>query len=203
MLFGAPVHAAAPTVLVVGDSLSTAYGISTADGWVALLEQRIAERGLPHRVVNASITGDTTSSGLGRMPRALRVHEPAAVIIELGGNDGLRGYPVERMRANLAGMIGLARDAGAAVVLVGVSIPPNYGHDYRREFRAVFESLADEYDLPLVSFAIEDVATVPGMLQDDGIHPTADAQPMMLDIIWPALERVLATDDGAYVSAGR
>lgn len=201
MLAGGPALAT-PTVLVVGDSLSTAYGIDQDEGWVALLEQRIAERGLPHRVVNASITGDTTTSGLGRMPRALRVHQPAAVIIELGGNDGLRGYPVERMRENLAGMIELARDAGAAVVLVGVSIPPNYGQDYRREFSAVYATLADEYDLPLVSFAIEDVATVPGMLQDDGIHPTAAAQSMMLDAIWPALAGTLSCGAVA-VSAGR
>jgi acyl-CoA thioesterase-1 len=151
-------------------------------------------------VVNASITGDTTSSGLGRLPRALRVHEPVAVIIQLGGNDGLRGYPVERMQANLAGMIQLAQDAGAGVLLVGVSIPPNYGQDYRREFRAVYESLADEYGVPLVSFAIEDVATQPGMLQDDGIHPTATAQSMMLDLVWSGMSCLLEPE-AAAVSA--
>ncbi len=178
-------------MLVVGDSLSTAYNLDPSDGWVTLLGQRIAERGLPHRVVNASITGDTTSSGLDRLPRALRVHQPDAVIIELGGNDGLRGLPVESVRANLAGMIEAARGAGAGVLLVSVSIPPNYGPEYRRRFRGVYETLAANYSVPLVSFAIEDVATRPGMLQDDGIHPTAAAQSLMLDIVWSGLEPLL------------
>lgn len=190
--FTLPVYAAAPTVLVVGDSLGAAYGLRPEQGWVALLGERITERGLPHRVVNASISGDTTQSGVARLPRALRVHQPDVVIIELGGNDGLRGYPLTEMRANLARMIEATQQAGAAAVLVGVTIPPNYGAPYRRGFSEVFTRLSDEYDVPLVVFAIEDVAEQGGMLQADGIHPTAAAQPWMADRVWPALEPLLS-----------
>lgn len=192
LLFVTPVLAGEPVVLVVGDSLGAAYGIDPRQGWVALLGERLTENGHPHRVVNASISGDTTGSGVARLPRALRVHGPTVVVIGLGGNDGLRGYPVADIRANLAAMIETSQRAGAGVVLVGVSIPPNYGHEYRRRFRAMYEELAEQYAVPLASFAIEDVASTPGMLQDDGIHPTAAAQPMMLELVWPGVVESLS-----------
>lgn len=182
-----PVQAEEPVVLVVGDSLSAAYGIDSDAGWVALLAARLREGGFPHRVVNASIVGDTTQGGVERLPRALRVHEPAVVIIELGGNDGLRGYPVPAVQANLDRMVRESRAAGAEVVLVAVTIPPNYGPVYRQQFSAMFREVAAVHGAPIVSFEIEEVAALPGMLQDDGIHPTAAAQPMMLDRVWAAL----------------
>ena len=184
----APVAATPPVVLVVGDSLSASYGVARAEGWVALLADRLGDG---CRVVNASISGDTTSSGAARLPRALQVHAPAVVILGLGGNDGLRGYPTAELRKNLATMLDQVRAAGARGVLVGVSLPPNYGPDYRRGFAAVYDALADEYGVPLVRFAIEDVADRPGMLQEDGIHPTAAAQPWMLDLVWAALQPLL------------
>jgi acyl-CoA thioesterase I len=190
MLAG-PVRADAPVVLVVGDSLSAAYGIDSRAGWVALLSDRLGEAGFPHRVINSSMSGDTTSSGVQRLPRTLEQHDPSVVILELGGNDGLRGYPVADIRANLASMIEASQDAGAAVIIVSVTIPPNYGRAYRTSFRTAYDELATEYGLPIVSFDIEEVAGQPGMLQDDGIHPTAAAQPMMMERIWCPLERVL------------
>lgn len=182
-----PVRAAEPVVLVVGDSLSAAYGIDSDAGWVTLLAERLQSEGHPHRVVNASIVGDTTQSGVERLPRALRVHQPAVVIIELGGNDGLRGYPVSATQANLSDMVQAAREAGAEVLLIAVTIPPNYGPVYRQQFSDMFRWVADSHDIPMVSFEIEEVAGQPGMLQDDGIHPTAAAQGFMLDRVWPAL----------------
>lgn len=178
-------------ILVIGDSLSAAYGIESRLGWVALLGDRLSEGGHLHRVVNASITGDTTRGGVQRLPRALSVHRPAIVILELGGNDGLRGIPIEEMRANLQAMIDLSEAAGAQVVLVEVSIPPNYGQVYRERFAAAFRDLSREHALPLAFLSIEEVAEMPGMLQPDGIHPTAAAQPLILDRIWPALEAKL------------
>lgn len=177
-----------PVVLVVGDSLSASYGMPPAEGWVALLAERLDDA---CRVVNASISGDTTSSGVSRLPRALRVHEPATVVIALGGNDGLRGYPLTELRQNLESMITDAQGAGADVMLVGVTLPPNYGPSYRTGFEAVYDELAAEHEVPLVRFSIEDVADRPGMLQDDGIHPTAAAQPWMLDLVWEALHPLL------------
>ena len=178
----------APVVLVVGDSLSASYGMPPAEGWVALLSERVGDA---CRVVNASISGDTTSSGAARLPRALRVHQPATVVLALGGNDGLRGYPLTELRANLESMIEDAEAAGADVVLVGVTLPPNYGPAYRTGFTEVYDDLAARHDAPLVRFSIEDVADRPGMLQDDGIHPTAAAQPWMLDLVWAALHPLL------------
>lgn len=178
-------------MLVVGDSLSASYGVPVGQGWVALLQRRLDAAGPACRVVNASISGDTTASGAARLPRALRVHQPSVVVIGLGGNDGLRGYPTQRMQSNLSTMIGAARGAGAEVLLIGVTIPPNYGPDYRRAFDRVYDELAAAHRVPLVRFAIEDVAGRPGMLQDDGVHPTAAAQPWMLDLVWPALRPLL------------
>lgn len=187
---GAPIALAAepPVVLVLGDSLSASYGVDPADGWVSLLAERVGDG---CRVVNASISGDTTSSGATRLPRALQVHRPAVVVIGLGGNDGLRGYPLDSLRTNLETMIADAAAAGAEVLLISVTLPPNYGPRYRDGFQAVYKALADAHGVPLVRFAIEDVADRPGMLQDDGVHPTAAAQPWMLDLVWEKLQPLL------------
>lgn len=183
--------ALAGTLLVVGDSISAAFGLDTRQGWVSLLEQRLAERGHAHRVVNASISGDTSSGGRARLPRLLAEHEPDWVLIELGGNDGLRGLPTAQLRQNLQAMIEDSRNAGAQVMLLGMRLPPNYGVRYTRAFEQVFAELADEYRLPWVPFFLEGVGGVEGMMQADGIHPTAEAQGCLLDNLWPVLEPLL------------
>ncbi len=186
-----------PTILVLGDSLSAGYGISRDESWTRLLQQRLSDSGLPYRVVNASISGDTTRGGLARLPRALNIHQPALVVIELGGNDGLRAIPPEEIRRNLGEMVRLSRERGAEVLLTGIVIPPNYGPDYTRKFREAFQQVSDEMDVPLTPFVLDDVALKPGMMQDDGIHPTAAAQPVILDTLWPWIEPLLgAGPDG-------
>ncbi len=180
-----------PVVLVVGDSLSAAYGIDLDDGWVRLLEQRLATENYPHRVVNGSISGDTSGGGLARLPALLDEYEPAVVILELGGNDGLRGFPIPAMRRNLAAMIEMSRDIGAEVLLVGMQIPPNYGQRYSQIFATTFPELATEYDVALVPFMLLHLATDPELMQADGIHPVASAQPQILDNIWPYLQPLL------------
>ena len=180
----------ARTVLVLGDSISAAYGIQREQGWVALLAERLAPHG--HSVVNASISGETTGGGLARLPGALAEHNPDVVIIELGGNDGLRGYPIKRMRGNLERMVQLSREAGSQPVLVGMQIPPNYGPRYTKAFRETFSNVAEQHDLPFVPFLLEDVALAgETMMQRDGIHPTAEAQPLLLDTLWPTLAALL------------
>ena len=177
----------APVILVLGDSISAAYGLSSAEGWVTLLQNRLRAQGYGHRVVNASVTGETTTGGLARLPRALSLHRPAIVVLELGGNDGLRGLPLETSRANLARMIELARAAGAQVLLLGMKMPPNYGPKYTTGFETIYATLAKQNRLPFVPFFLEKIALAPGMLQADGLHPTAAAQPAMLDAVWPTL----------------
>ena len=176
------------TILVVGDSLSAGFGIAMEDSWVSLLESRLHEKGYGYRVVNASISGDTTGGGLARLPRALSVHEPELVLIELGGNDGLRGTPIPVIRENLAGMIQLSRESGAKVILAGIQIPPNYGATYTEAFAKVYPDLATEYDVPLITFILDGVALNPDLMQADGIHPNADGQPRLLDNVWQVLE---------------
>jgi acyl-CoA thioesterase-1 len=185
-----------PTLLVLGDSISAAYGIQREAGWVQRLEQRLSEREPGWKVVNASVSGETTGGGLARLPAALEAHDPDVVVIELGGNDGLRGYPLQRIRANLERMVGLARDAGAAVLLVGMQIPPNYGPPYAQGFAALFAQVAESHDVPLVPFLLERVALEHGLMQEDGIHPTAEAQPLLLDTVWPHLEPLLQPAGG-------
>ncbi len=187
--------ASGSVILVVGDSLSAGYGIDPDEGWVALLGERLSAQDYGYRVVNASISGDTTRGGLARLPRALEVHEPDVVIIELGGNDGLRGQPVRGMRRNLAAMVRASRDAGARVLLTGIRIPENYGRAYADSFRAVYRELADELDIALVPFLLESIALRPELFLDDGIHPAADAQPLLLDAVWPHLEPLLTGAD--------
>lgn len=177
-----------PTLLVMGDSLSAAYGIEREEGWVSLLSERL--EGDAH-VVNASISGETTSGGAQRFADIIGQRQPDIVLLELGGNDGLRGLPPAQMQANLATMIEQSQDAGAQVLLLGIDIPPNYGQAYRDAFTGVYHSLAEEYDVALVPFLLEDVALDNTLMQSDGIHPTADAQPIILDNVWPALEPLL------------
>lgn len=178
-------------VLVLGDSLSAGYGIDPSRGWVALLERRLERRGEGYRVVNASISGDTTRGGVARLPLALDAHRPAVVIVELGGNDGLRGLDVAQMRANLSRMITLSRESGAEVLLVGMRIPPNYGRRYTEAFHAAYGELARKHRVALVPFMLDGVALDPALMQNDGVHPRVEGQPRILENIWPHLEPLL------------
>ena len=179
------------TVMVFGDSLSAAYGLSSQQGWVALLAERIARDKLDWRVVNASVSGETTAGGLRRLPVDLKRHRPSLVVIALGANDGLRGQPVAAARANLEGMIRAARAARAEPVLVGLMIPPNYGIDYAREFRELYPALAKKSRVPLVPFLLEGVAEHRELFQPDQLHPTAEAQARILDNVWSTLAPLL------------
>jgi acyl-CoA thioesterase-1 len=179
------------TLLVFGDSLSAAYGIAPRQGWVTLLAERIAKQGLPWKVVNASVSGETTAGGLRRLPEDLKRHQPEAVVIELGANDALRGQPVAAIRRNLEEMIRLVRAAHAEPVLVGLMIPPNYGIDYAAEFRGVYATLAREESLVLVPFLLEGLVDRADNFQADQVHPTAAAQPRILDTMWTTLEPLL------------
>ncbi len=187
--FGSLVQA--QTLLVVGDSISAAYGIDIGQGWVAQLQQRLDEKQLSYQVVNASISGDTTAGGRTRLPALLEQHQPLLTVIELGGNDGLRGLPLPGMKANLAAMVKMAREQGSRVVLLGMRIPPNYGPRYTEGFFQVYQQLAQELDVVVLDFLLEGVGAVDGMIQNDGIHPTAAAQPLLLDNAWPLIEAQL------------
>ncbi|MGE8498235.1 MAG: arylesterase [Pseudomonas sp.] len=183
--------ACAGTVLVVGDSISAAFGLDTRQGWVAMLEKRLQEQGFEHRVVNASISGDTTAGGLARLPALLAEHQPELVILELGGNDGLRGQPPAQLQQNLASMVDQSQKAGAKVLILGMRLPPNYGQRYTTAFAEVFPKVAEASGSALVPFVLEGIGGVPGMMQDDGIHPSVEAQSVLLDNVWPALEPML------------
>ena len=179
------------TILVLGDSLSAALGIRPEQGWVALLAQRLQAQGYGYQIVNASVSGETTSGGLERLPRALQLHQPGTVILELGANDGLRGLPVDETRENLAHMVRLSQAAGARVLLVGMRIPPNYGPRYTEQFARMVPELANHYHLPLVPFLLEKVALDPTRMQQDGMHPNARGEPPVLDTLWPYLKPLL------------
>ncbi len=179
------------TILVLGDSLSAALGIRPEQGWVALLGQRLQAQGYGYQIVNASVSGETTNGGLERLPRALQLHQPGTVILELGANDGLRGLPVDETRENLAHMVRLSQAAGARVLLVGMRIPPNYGPRYTEQFARMFPELANQYHLPLVPFLLEKVALDPTRMQQDGMHPNARGEPPVLDTLWPYLKPLL------------
>lgn len=184
----------ATVVLIVGDSLSAEYGLRRGSGWVALLEQRLNGEKNPIRVVNASISGDTTSGGRSRLPALLRAHQPGVVVIELGGNDALRGLPLDMTRDNLRAMVRASRQAGARVLLVGMEMPPNYGARYAEDFRQVFVDVARSEKVPLVPFFLKGVADGPdpvALFQPDRIHPNEAAQPIMLDNVWPRLRELL------------
>ena len=192
VLFALPSAASrTPVILVLGDSLSAAYGIAMDQGWVNLLQTRLRQQGYPHRVVNASISGDTSAGGLTRLPAALELHQPSILILELGANDGLRAQPVARLRENLDAMVSLGENTGAQTLLIGVLIPPNYGPVYTSRFRETYPQLAAKHSINLVPFLLEGVATDPALMQADGLHPTAAAQPRLLDNVWPKLEPLL------------
>lgn len=184
-------NAAAGTVLIVGDSISAGFGLDTRKGWVALLEQRLKSEGFDDTVVNASISGDTSAGGLARLPAALAAHKPEVVIIELGGNDGLRGQPPAQLQQNLASMIQQSRDSGAKVLLLGMQIPPNYGKRYVEAFNKVFGDVAQEKKVPLVPFFLEGVGGHPELMQADGLHPAVGAQDKLLENVWPSLKPLL------------
>ena len=187
-----PAYADTPAILVFGDSISAGYGLARVDrGWVALLQAKLKTEGYGDEVVNASVSGETTAGGLARLPRALNLHHPAVVVLELGGNDGLRALPIEQMRANLSQMIDLAKSAGAKVLLLGMRIPPNYGPQYTQQFSAVYADLARDKRVPLVPFLLSDVALHPDLMQADGVHPVEAAQPLLLATVWPTLAPLL------------
>ena len=183
--------AVAGTLLVVGDSISAAFGLDSRQGWVALLEKRLEQKGFEHSVVNASISGDTSAGGAARLSALLAEHQPALVIIELGGNDGLRGQPPAQLQQNLASMVEKSRQAGAKVLLLGMRLPPNYGVRYTTAFAQVYVDVAAQEQVDLVPFFLEGVGGVPGMMQADGIHPGEPAQALLLDNVWPSLEPLL------------
>ena len=184
-------NAAAGTILIVGDSISAGFGLDTRLGWVSLLEQRLEREGHDDRVVNASISGDTSAGGQARLPALLTEHKPDVVIVELGGNDGLRGQPPAQLQQNLAAMIDAAKTAGAKVLLLGMQLPPNYGPRYTEAFARVYTQLADEKQIALVPFFLEGVGGHPELMQADGLHPAAAGQKRLLDNVWPALKPLL------------
>ena len=180
-----------PAILVVGDSISAGYGMKLDESWPRLLQNRLNDQGHHYHVVNSSITGDTTQGGLARLPRLLNKYQPELVIIELGGNDGLRGISILVTRQNLAEMIEKSLAANAEVILTGIRLPPNYGPTYTEGFYATYIELEGKYDVSLVPFLMEGIALKPGLMQDDGIHPNAEAQPLLLDNVWESLSPAL------------
>jgi len=183
--------AEAPRILVFGDSLSAAYGIPASQGWAALLQQRLQREGYPYTVVNASVSGETSAGGLARLPAALQQHRPAILLLELGANDGLRGLPVKQMQANLERMLALGRKAGAQPLLFEMRVPPNYGAAYGAAFARTFSELSQASKTPLVPFFLGAIALDPKQFLDDGLHPSAAAQPRLLEVIWPTLQPLL------------
>jgi acyl-CoA thioesterase-1 len=182
---------AGPAIIVLGDSLSAAYGMEISQSWPSLLQERLTENGYSYRVFNSSITGDTTQGGLARLPRLLDKQQPGIVILELGGNDGMRGLPIEVTRQNLSTMIERSQSAGATVILAEMRIPPNYGRTYTEKFNSMYTVLNEQYDIALLPFLLQDIALEPDLMQADGIHPTARAQPLLLDQVWVVLQPLL------------
>ncbi len=194
MLFGAAAAqaATAPTVLVFGDSLSAGYGIDVDQSWPALLQSRLESQGYEHRVINASISGETTEGGVTRIARTLENFGPELVILELGGNDGLRGFPTDRMKTNLQTIIETTKTSGAAVIMLGIRIPTNYGPRYTGAFENVYRELADQFSVLWIEFFMEGIALNEELMQEDGIHPNASAQSILLDNAWPIIRQALA-----------
>ena len=187
LLAAEAVAARTPVILVLGDSLSAAYGIDTRAAWVSLLQERLRQQGYPHTVVNASISGDTSAGGRARLDDALKRQRPDILILELGANDGLRGVALTETSANLAAIIKSAKTAGGRVLLAGIHIPPNYGPEYSKKFHAIYRNLARTHKVALVPFILQGVALNPELMQVDGLHPRAQAQPKILDNVWPHL----------------
>ncbi len=201
-LFAAAANGATvpPTVLVFGDSLSAGFGIDVDQSWPALLQARLDSQGYEHRVINASISGETTEGGATRIATALENFSPDLVILELGGNDGLRGFPPERMKANLETIIETTKASGAAVVMLGIRIPSNYGQRYTKAFENVYRELAEQLNVLWIEFFMEGVALNEELMQDDGIHPNAEAQPILLDNAWPIIRQALADHARQHLS---
>jgi acyl-CoA thioesterase-1 len=193
LLATAGAWAGPPTILILGDSISAAYGIDTSQGWVALLQQRLRQEHFDYRVVNASVSGDTTRTGLNRLDAALQQYRPAIVIVALGGNDGLRGLPFSEIETSLSGIIELSQQQGAKVLLAGVRLPPNYGAFYNTRFAALFRQLADTRQVALVPRLLDGIDEHAELMQSDGIHPTAAAQARILDNVWPHLLPLLGS----------
>jgi len=192
LLLAVNAHGTEPlTVLVFGDSLSAGYGIDVDQSWTSLLQARLESQGYEHRVINASISGETTEGGAARIEHALESFAPALIILELGGNDGLRGIPPSRMKGNLDKIIATSTASGAAVVLLGIRIPPNYGERYIDAFENTFREVAAEHEIPWIEFFMQDIALNEELLQGDGIHPNAAAQPILLDNAWPVISKAL------------
>lgn len=184
-------HAEQPVILVLGDSLSAAFGIERQAGWVHLLQERLSKKDYPHKVVNASISGNTTRAGLARLPAALKQHKPGIVIIQLGGNDGLQGLSLKEFRNNLSGMAQLVKKSNAKTLLCGVRIPPNLGLVYGSGFLGVYREVADKYRVPLVTYILKGVTQNRYLMQKDGVHPTAEGQPVILDNVWEKLITII------------
>jgi len=192
VIAGFSARAETPAILVFGDSISAGYGLTHVElGWVEMLRAKLKAEGYGYQVINASVSGETTAGGLARLPRALSVHHPQIVIIELGGNDGLRALPIDQMRANLAKMVDLSEGAGTRVLLLGMRIPPNYGPEFTEKFRSVFADVAHEKKVPLVPFLLADIALAPNLMQADGVHPNELGQPKLLANAWPSLKPIL------------
>lgn len=187
MLLTGVCRAQPPVILVFGDSLSSAYGLEPANGWVSLLQTRLESLGYSHRVVNASISGETTFGGATRLPAAIGSHHPDLVVIELGGNDGLRGLSLNQTGNNLRRMVATARESGARVLLLGIMLPPNFGRTFTEKFQRIYRDVAEENSLPLVPFLLQGVADRPEWMQPDGIHPNALGQPRILENVWERL----------------
>lgn len=178
---------------MIGDSLSAGYGIAAEQGWVHLLAERLDSQGYKHPVNNASVTGDTTHGGLIRLPRIIKRQQPAIVLIELGGNDGLRGFDLDTTRRNLQQMVQLVKAANATPILAGVRLPPNYGDEYRLAFENIFLEIGDIENIPVIPKLLNGVAEDRSLMQADGIHPSVDAQPVILDNVWPTIQAALGT----------
>jgi acyl-CoA thioesterase-1 len=192
VLVACPARAiATDTILLIGDSLSAAYGIPADEGWVTLLQQRLETEHYPFRLVNASISGDTTAAALARLPRALETHQPSIVILQLGGNDGLRGLSLAELKQNLATMIDMAASRRASSLLLGVHLPPNYGRRYTERFHSVYHELARETRTPLVASLVDGIGNRSELMQADGIHPNRQAQPLIAERVWVELEPML------------
>jgi acyl-CoA thioesterase-1 len=187
LLFQPAVASEQAVILVLGDSLSAGYGMDRQDSWVSLLDSRLKEYRYDYKILNSSISGDTTQGGLARLPRLLDRYKPEVVIIELGGNDGLRGIDPDVTRSNLERMVSLSRDNAAKVLLAGIKLPPNYGTDYLQQFESIYADLAGKYDTLLVPFFMDGVVFSPELMQPDGIHPNEKGQPVLLDNIWKVL----------------
>lgn len=180
-----------PTILILGDSISAAYNMEISQSWPSLLQDRLQQDGYAYEVFNSSISGETTQGGITRLPRLLEKHQPGIVVIELGGNDGLRGLPIEVTQQNLSSMIELSQQAGARVVLAEMRIPPNYGRSYTEKFNQTYTTLEESFGVTLLPFILQDIALEPGMMQADGIHPSIEAQPVILDKVWAVLSQLL------------